>query len=384
MATNPMQRQARNSFLLGMVITLVVAAAVVVLLFMQIKKLNEQIKAEQAATKTVYVLNQDVKSGQILTADLFVSRTVKSSGVPADATSDIYTLIANYSLCDKAGNNIYTDADGSLFMQTDGTTKTPVYKEETTGNYYTQAANGAKTYIETAQKPLIAKIDMKANTVIASSYIARSDELDTDDVRKQEYNMLVLPVDLMTGDYVDVRLLLPSGQDYIVASKKLVTIPNINGEYLADTIQVKMAEEEILSMSNAIVEAYKIEGSKIYVTKYTEAGLQQASSPTYVVNDEVAKLIESDPNIVAEAMTALSARYNANNGALKNMRSQYINNALSNYGKDENLKQNMEDSITSTKESRQEYLQSLTSSGAAAGATTGTSTDTTGTATTTN
>ena len=59
-------------------------------------------------------------------------------------------------------------------------------------------------------------------------------------------------------------------------------------------------------------------------------------------------------------MAALSARYNANNGALKNMRSQGINGALSNYGKDENVSQKVEESITSTKEARQQYLQSLT------------------------
>lgn len=360
MASNPMQRQARNSFLLGMVLTLIIAAIIVALMFMQIKKLNKKIKDEQSATKSVYVLSKDVKSGQVITKDLFTLATVKASGVPANATSDIATMLQNYSLCDKSGNNIYTDTDGSLFMNSENGSKVVVYKEDTTGSYYTQASGGAKNYIETTQKPLIAKVDMKANTVIASSFVTRSDDIDTDDVRIQEYNSLVLPVDLFTGDYVDIRLLLPSGQDYIVTSKKMVTIPNVNGEYLADTIQMKMSEDEILSMSNAIVEAYKIDGAKLYATKYSDAGLQEASSPTYVANDEVAKLIESDPNIVSTAMAALSARYNANNGALKNMRSQGINGAISNYGKDENVSQKVEESITSTKEARQQYLQSLT------------------------
>lgn len=360
MATNPMQRQARNSFLLGMVVTLVIAAIIVALLFMQIKKLSEKIKDDEAATKSVYVLTQDIKSGQIITSDLFSLKTVRAEGVPSNATSDITTLLQNYSLCDKSGKDIYTDSEGNLFMNSENGSKVTVYKEEATENYYTQAANGTKTYIETTQKPLIAKIDMKANTVLASSFIARSDDIDTDDVRQQEYNSVVLPVDLFTGDYVDIRLLLPSGQDYIVVSKKLITVPDVNGEYLADTIQIKMAEEEILSMSNAIVEAYKIDGAKLYATKYTDAGSQEASSPTYVVNDEVAKLIEADPNIVATAMSALSARYNANNGALKAMRSQGINGALSNSGKDENLPDKMDESITSTKEGRQQYLQSLT------------------------
>ena len=41
------------------------------------------------------------------------------------------------------------------------------------------------------------------------------------------------------------------GQDYIVISKKKVTVPDVSVEYLTDTIKMKMAEEEILIMSNA-------------------------------------------------------------------------------------------------------------------------------------
>ena len=375
MASNPMKRQARNSFLLGMVITLIIAAVIVALLFMQIKKLNEKIDENESATKSVYVLNQDVKSGQEITSNLFQLKEVSSAAIPGNATSDITTLLQNYSLCDKSGKDIYTDADGSLYMNGENGNKVTVYKKDTTGNYYTQAANGAKTYIETTEKPLVAKIDMKANTVLASSFIARADKIDTDDVRQQEYNSFVLPVDLFTGDYIDIRLMLPNGQDYIVVSKKQVTVPDVNGSYLTDTIQMKMSEDEILSVSNAIVDAYRMDGSKLYVTKYTEAGMQEASTPTYVVSDEVAKLIESDPNIVSTAMAALSARYNANNGALKNTRSQGINGALSNYGKDENVSQKMDESITSTKEARQQYLQSLT--GTATTTSAGTSSSTT-------
>ncbi len=375
MATNPMQRQARNSFLLGMAVTLIIAGIIVALLFMQIKNLNETLQTERAGSVSVYVLNRDVTSGQVLTEDMFSLVTVKSSGVPVDATSDITGLISSYSLCDKSGNNIYTDTDGSLYMQTNDT-RTTVYRDETTGNYYTQATNGTRTYIETTQKELIAKVDMRANTVIASSYIARSDELDTDDVRQQEYNMVVLPIDLMTGEYIDIRLQLPGGQDFIVVSKKMVTIPQVNGQYLSDTIQVKMAEEEILTMANAIVEAYKIDGAKLYATKYTEAGLQDGATPTYVVNEEVANLIEADPNIVSEAMAALSERYNANNGQLTNIRNQYINNALSTYGDEEALPDKVEESTTSTQESRQEYLQSLTATGTTTTTTTTTNTTT--------
>ena len=46
----------------GYMITVFTLSALFIRLF--IKKLNEKIKADQAATKSVYVLSKDVKSGQ--------------------------------------------------------------------------------------------------------------------------------------------------------------------------------------------------------------------------------------------------------------------------------------------------------------------------------
>ena len=86
---------------------------------------------------------------------------------------------------------------------------------------------------------------MGANTVLTSNLINRADQITTNDLRKEEYNVISLPVDLAPGEYIDVRLLLPNGQNYIVTSKKKVTIPVVNGQYLSDTIQMNLTEEEI-------------------------------------------------------------------------------------------------------------------------------------------
>ena len=53
MASNPMQRKARNSFLLGVIITLLIAGVIVALLFVQLKQKTEQLKAE--AQKEMYM-----------------------------------------------------------------------------------------------------------------------------------------------------------------------------------------------------------------------------------------------------------------------------------------------------------------------------------------
>ena len=199
---------------------------------------------------------------------------------------------------------------------------------------------------------------MDKNTVITVEMITKSNEKTTDDLRKQEYNMLVLPSQLETGEYVDVRLSLPSGQDYIVISKKQVEIPQVNGIDVDDTIWIKLTEDEIITMNNAIVEAYKMQGSKLYVTTYTEAGMQNAATPTYIPTGEVMQLINDNPNIVQIAKNTLIARYNANQG---NVRNNVINPTINSNGQEgeENLKTKVEESITNSKENRKEYLQSL-------------------------
>ena len=49
---------------------------------------------------------------------------------------------------------------------------------------------------------------------------------------------------------------------------------------------IELSEDEILAMSCAIVEAYRINGSKLYATKYVEPGMQDAAIPTYPINAE--------------------------------------------------------------------------------------------------
>ena len=387
MASNPMQRKARNSFLMGVVLTLIIAACIIGFLYMQMNKYKKDLQTEQSLKTTVYVLNQDVKSGQTITADMFTTAKVSTSGVPTNATGDINALLGAYSLCDKEGNNIYTKTAGdgkeaSLYML-DGDKQIDIYREEGTTDKYYKMNGSQKEYIETAEKPIIAKVDLKAKTVITSSMLARSDEMTTNDLRKQEYNMIVLPMDLMTGDYVDIRLMLPNGQDYIVISKKEIEVPIVDGtSYSVDTIWMNLTEDEILTMANAIVEAYMIDGSKLYATKYTDAGMQETAIATYIPSNEVINLMNSDTNIQTTAKNALAERYSK----VRDRRND-IEGQMDETSKDK-VPSGMNESIQSTQEERKTYLQSLmsgtatTTPGTGAGATTGATGTTSGAGTT--
>ncbi len=350
MATNPMQRKARNSFLLGMLLMLVILGAVIAFLVMQLMNLKKEQEEEIAAMVQVYTLNQSVTSGQVITTDMLTQLTVNRSTVPANATSNIATF-QNYSLQDEQGNPViteYEDGVAQLSITRDGQ-KYELFEDG--DNYYIERNNN-REYITLNEAPLIAKVDMDANTVMTTDLLSKG-EVVQDSTRKQEYNMFVLPTDLETGDYVDIRLLFPSGTDYIVISKKQVEIPIIGGVDSADTISIELNEEEINTLSNAIVEAFRTTGAKLYVNKYTDPGMQQAATPTYPVSQEVMDLINSNPNIVTEAREALWERYNLD------QRNNVVNPAVSNENAESNYQTNMEESINNSTSTRQEYLDGL-------------------------
>ena len=431
MASNPMQRKSRNSFLLGVIITLLISGVIIALLFLQLKQKNEELNAELNAKVSVYTLTQDVKSGQVLTEDMFSLKKIHKDSIPKNATS-VSSVIDAWFLQTKEGEMICTDKYGLYLDRSDGTkaadtiievminegkafkddkeqeiatgeyftyvngvveklsstakmiqdeqgafmidtngndTKTRVYQEELTEEFYIYKLDNStmttgenrtrvKEYIEIKNVPVLAKVGMNANTVITPNLVVQSDEVVTDDVRQQEYNMVIMPIDLMTDDYIDIRLMTPSGQDFIVISKVKVDIPtNADGTYIADTMKVNLREDEILAMSSAIVEAYGLVGSKLYATKYVEAGMQEPSLPTYTPNAAVTQQIQSDPNIVEIAKQELATRYS---DTAKKSRNDYLQSLIdTSTDYNANVKTEAEQKMTNSLETRKKYLESL-------------------------
>ena len=299
MATNPMQKKARNSFILGMLVTFLVMALVVGLLLVQLNKMKDEEKNRESQLVKTYVLTENVKSGNALDSSKLKQIIVDKSGVPDGAI------------------------DGGSFTEN-----------------------------------TIAKIDLTKGTILTKAMIAESDTPLTDDLRVQEYNMINIASKAESDDYIDVRLRMPSGEDYIVVSKKQLEIPEIGETESENTIWMKLTEDEILTMSSAIVEAYKMKGSILYTAKYVEPGTQQKATPTYVPTAEVAELVRKDPNIVQEAASALVNRFNADGTYVRNR----INSEVSRVDSDDaisGVESGVATEITTTKEQRKSYLDSL-------------------------
>lgn len=293
MATNPMQKKARNSMLIGIIIGLVIGCVGIAFFFMQATTYKKQIEEAASNTRRAYVLKNDIKSGSNITMSDLQEVSALKDVIPTD-----YVTISDI---------------------TDNT---------------------------------IAKLDLTKGLVLSKSMIHESDAKVTADLREQQYNMVILPQYLDIDDYIDIRLTLPNGQDYIVVSKKRIK------QISEDTVWIDMYEQETLVMTNAIVEAYKMPGSKLYATRYVEPGNQANAVPTYVPSAAIINLMNSDPNIVQEAMQALASRY----GNLMPRREQDINgqlNAIDPEDAKSNLESNLEQEITKSKEARKEYLEDL-------------------------
>ena len=111
MASNPMQRKSRNSFLLGVIITLIITGVIIALLFLQLKQKTEELNTELNAKVNVYTLTQDVKSGQVLTKDMFALKQIHKDSIPSNATS-LSSVIDTWFLQTKDGTMVSTDAQG--------------------------------------------------------------------------------------------------------------------------------------------------------------------------------------------------------------------------------------------------------------------------------
>lgn len=166
MAKNPMQRKARNSFILGMVITLIITGAIIGVLVFKLSSIEKQNKEKEQGLKNVYVLASNIKSGDIIKLESLKKVDVASSVIPENAIN-----------------------------------------------------------LSQIEDDTIAKIDLKQGTILSSDMITKSGEETKNDTRIQEYNMILLPSQINTDEYVDIRLRLPSGLDYIVVSKKKLEIP---------------------------------------------------------------------------------------------------------------------------------------------------------------
>ncbi len=146
----------------------------------------------------------------------------------------------------------------------------------------------------------IARIDIPAGEPISKSAVTTLGI--TEDTREYEISVASLMTNQKEYEYVDVRIMFPNGEDYIVLSKKPVR--NLNLENCV--FFTYMNEDEILRMASATIDAFTVSGTKIYTTRYVESSLQKDATPNYLIKAETMDIVNRDPNIVKIATETMN------------------------------------------------------------------------------
>ncbi len=136
------------------------------------------------------------------------------------------------------------------------------------------------------------KIGLSNGTPILTDMIM-SDQI-RDDMREVDIYVDRWTVGLEVGDYVDINITMPYGDDYYVMTHKRVMGIGEN------TLKFYLTAAEWETYQGALVDYYLNSeyGATIYAQKYIEPGIQQAAIPFYTPPANIAALLQKNPNII--------------------------------------------------------------------------------------
>lgn len=211
----------------------------------------------KAETQMAYVLAGDLPVNHIMSENDVTLVEAKKETLPSDAYLATEILDKNGNPTkDKKGNILYN------------------YDKSFVGRKL-KSATGARTILSDAL------------------FLQDSDNVSVD-LRSREFNMISLPSNLVEGDFIDIRILFPTGEDYLVVAGKEIMSTGANAE--SNSIFLELNEEEIVRVSSAVIESYIADGINVYATKYVNPTeqLYKYVNVDYVAkyNDAVKKLQE--------------------------------------------------------------------------------------------
>ena len=134
------------------------------------------------------------------------------------------------------------------------------------------------------------KTDLVTGTNLTPDLIY-DDEL-TNDMRYLDVVLHSLPVGIEPGAFVDVRILLPSGQDFIAMSKK--KIASID----AGVLKLIVDESEINVYNSLLLDSYLYTGTQLYAVEYVEGGIQQSADTFYPMSSSILAVAQKNPNLI--------------------------------------------------------------------------------------
>lgn len=134
------------------------------------------------------------------------------------------------------------------------------------------------------------RIGLSADTVINRDTVTTT-EL-SDDLRLLDVVVNNVPVGLKPDTYVDIRITLPLGEDFIaMAHKKVYAINN-------GVLKVAVSEKDIHTYNSMLIDSLLYPGTSLYAVEYVEGGAQKAADVYYPVSNNILAIAQKDPNLL--------------------------------------------------------------------------------------
>lgn len=135
------------------------------------------------------------------------------------------------------------------------------------------------------------KIEIMPKTPITTSLVMTDDMEDT--MYERDLVMDSIPIGLSVGDYVDLRVVLPYGEELIVIPHKRIY------KLVDNVIELKLNPAELAKYTSLTRDQalYTNKGLTVYITKYVEPGIQTDTYNTYPVRKDMESIVNADPNI---------------------------------------------------------------------------------------
>lgn len=164
-----------------------------------------------------------------------------------------------------------------VYVSKEALKKGDIIYEENTEKRSCLVSMSKDQYITSDDFGKVLLIDVEGDTQLIKNMLL---EPIQEGLREVQCDEVFLSENLREFDYVDVRIALPNGEDYVVLSKKMVH--ELRQEELKSTCFLWLTEDEITNYSAAVVDANQYKGSSLYTTKYIEPTVQEATKVTYI------------------------------------------------------------------------------------------------------
>lgn len=135
------------------------------------------------------------------------------------------------------------------------------------------------------------KIDIMPGTILSSDMLMDEKE-ETAKIYSRELTFDSLPVSTVVGDYIDIRMILPNGEEYVVLSHEQIM------RLYDTTVTLHISEEENAILNSVFADIGSYNGFVlVYMTKYLEPGKDTDTIAFYPVQNDMENFILFNPNI---------------------------------------------------------------------------------------